>query len=104
MKARARVFKDVGLRAIHTMEKVELLKLQNQLGLGSEWGFLLFPEDWMPNGSLKQPSARRIDLRRQFKGLNVSAADFDLAVRTVTAGILLCIAVESCLIVNAFNE
>lgn len=92
MKARARVFKDVGLRAIHTMEKVELLKLQNQLGLGSEWGFLLFPEDWMPNGSLKQPSARRIDLRRQFKGLNVSAADFDLAVRTVTAGILLCIA------------
>jgi integrase len=92
MKARARVFKNVGLRAIHSMEMEELLKLQNQLGLGSDWGFLLFPEDWMPNGSLKQLSARRIDLRRQFKDIDVSAVDFDLAARTVTAGVLLCIA------------
>lgn len=92
MKARARVFKDVGLPAIHTMEMAELLKLQNQLGLGSEQGVILFPEKWMPNGNLKQLSARRIDLRRQFKGLKVSAADFDLAVQTVTAGVLLCIA------------
>lgn len=90
--SRARVFKDVGLPAIHTMGKSDLLKLQEQLGLGSTWGFLVFPAEWMAPGTLKQPSARRVDIEGRLKKLNLSTADFDLAVRTVTAGVLLCLA------------
>lgn len=92
MHARARVFKDVGLSGIHKMGREELLKLQKQLGLGSTWGFLLFPEDWMPSGPMKQLCARRIDITGNLKELHLSAVEFDLAIRTVTAGVILCIA------------
>lgn len=91
-ETRARVFKDVGFAAIHTMGKPYLLALQEQLGLGSTWGLLLLPADWMAPGGSKQLSARRIDIEKRLKALRLSAADFDHAVRTITAGVLLCIA------------
>ncbi len=92
MNERAAIAKEIGLHAIHKMGREELLKLQERLGLGSVWGFVLFPEDWMPPGNLKQLCARRLDITKGLKGLHVGTADQDLAIRTVTAAVLLCFA------------
>lgn len=91
-EARANGFKGVDARRIQAMTSPELLKLQSHLGLGSEWGTLVFPETWMPNGGMKQLSVRRIDLRTPLKDYFAGEADEELAIRTVVAAVLLCLA------------
>ena len=50
------------LRSIHRMAKLELLQLQGALGLGSKWGVIDVPREWMPAGSASVDQFRIQDL------------------------------------------
>lgn len=88
---RASVFKGVGAKSIQSMDSGELLALQARLGLGDQWGVLVFPENWMPDGTLSQLSVRRIDIQTAL-GESFSAADEELAIRAVVGAVMLCFA------------
>ncbi|MGY6257088.1 hypothetical protein ACXIVK_26880 [Paraburkholderia caledonica] len=51
-------------RDIQHLEKDDLLRLQMRGGLGSEWGVLDFPVEWMADGPMKSVGQRVLDIRR----------------------------------------
>jgi integrase len=89
---RALVFKGDGAASIHQLSDVELLNLQTLLGLGENWGVLVFPKAWMAPGSLSRESSRTVDIRGSFRKASVRIEDEELAIRTVVRATLLSLA------------
>lgn len=91
-EVRARVFRNVGVASIHTMSNPELFDLQKLLGLGDNWGVLVFPREWFAPGTSSTEAFRTIDIQTTLRRASVRAEDLDLAIRTVVAATLLVLA------------
>lgn len=77
------------LKSIHRMDKPQLLQLQAALGLGSKWGVIDVPREWMASGSPSKDSFRIQDLNAVCGTRAASEETKDLAVTVATRYVLL---------------
>jgi hypothetical protein len=64
---------------ICSMEKAELLVMQQRLGMGGEWGIWEFPSNYMPDGQLQHRSRRVIEATKIFPKLVSDSGEVDRA-------------------------
>lgn len=76
-------------KSIHRMDKLQLLQLQAALGLGSQWGIIAVPREWMASGAQSTDSFRIQDLNRVCGTRAASEEVKDLAVTVATRYVLL---------------
>lgn len=79
----------INAKSIHRLNRPELLRLQNALGLGSKWGVIEIPRAWMPAGAASI-DARRVQYLEKVCGVqNASPDTKELAVTVATRYVLL---------------
>lgn len=73
---------------IQNLGRPQLLKLRQQLGLGSDWNTLLMPEDWFaPGGS---QTAARTTIRARLNAPGRAKADLELAMLRANQFLIIC--------------
>lgn len=79
----------INAKSIHRLDRPELLRLQEALGLGTEWGVVDFPRAWMAPGSSSCDS-RRIQYLDKVCGVQNASPDIkELAITVATRYIIL---------------
>lgn len=75
---------------IQHMNSANLLRLQERLQLGGEWGIIKFPTAWMPHGQCRNRSNREINLREKLSSSGLNEEDIQLTITTITRYVMVC--------------
>lgn len=79
----------IDAKSIHRLGKTDLLRLQTALGLGTEWGVIHVPAEWMPNGASKNPNRRIQHLERICGVAEAESEARELAITVATRYVLM---------------
>jgi integrase len=93
--ARRPVAMGISETAIQHLEKTELLELQTRLGLGTKWGVLEIPADWLPPGVCQGRHTRQINIRAVIEKSGAQSECIDACLRRITQYALICFLVPN---------